>query len=60
MLASRAGELLKRDTVEEQIYQGIAEDFDWFTDVVGPAQPVLKQVERAIETGAMTAPSQTR
>lgn len=52
--------MLKRDTVEEQIYQGIAEDFDWFTDVVGPAQPVLKQVERAIETGAMTAPSQTR
>jgi SNF2-related domain/Helicase conserved C-terminal domain len=49
-----------KGTVEEQIYQGIGEDFDWFTDVVGPAQPVLDQVERAIETVAMTAPSQAR
>jgi superfamily II DNA/RNA helicase len=49
-----------KDTVEEQIYHGIGEDFDWFTDVVGPAQPVLNQVERAIETVAMTAPSQAR
>jgi hypothetical protein len=48
------------DTVEEQIYRGIGEDFDWFTDVVGPAQPVLNQVEWAIETVAMTAPSQAR
>jgi hypothetical protein len=49
-----------KDTVEEQIYQGIGEDFDWFTDVVGPAQPVLNQVERAIETVAMTEPSDAR
>jgi len=49
-----------KDTVEEQIYRGLGEDFDWFTDVVGPAQPVLNQVERAIETVAMTAPNQAR
>jgi hypothetical protein len=49
-----------RDTVEEQIYQGIGEDFDWFTDVVGPAQPVLDQVERTIERVAMRAPSLER
>jgi hypothetical protein len=49
-----------KDTVEEQIYRGIGEDFDWFTDVVGPAQPVLNQLERTIETVAMTAPIQAR
>jgi superfamily II DNA or RNA helicase len=47
-------------TVEEQIYQGIGEDFDWFEDVVGPAQPVLGQVERAIEEVAMEEPGDKR
>lgn len=49
-----------KDTVEEQVYQGIGEDFDWFEDVVGPAQPVLDQVERAIQDLAMEAPGQRR
>ena len=49
-----------RDTVEEQIYRGIAEDFEWFEDVVGPAQPVLSQVESAIEDVAMQAPGERR
>ena len=48
------------DTVEEQIYRGIAEDFDWFQDVVGPAQPVLAQVEKAIEQVAMRTPDAAR
>ncbi len=47
-------------TVEEQIYHGIGEDFDWFEDVVGPAQPVLGQVERAIEEVAMEEPGDKR
>jgi hypothetical protein len=49
-----------KDTVEEQVYRGIGEDFDWFEDVVGPAQPVLDQVERAIEDLAMEAPGERR
>ena len=48
------------DTVEEQIYRGIGEDVDWFEDVVGPAQPVLNQIEMAIEDVAMEAPSLAR
>ena len=47
-------------TVEEQIYRGIGEDVDWFEDVVGPAQPVLNEIERAIEDVAMEEPSQDR
>jgi hypothetical protein len=47
-------------TVEEQIYRGIREDYDWFTDVVGPAQPVLSQVETIIEQVAMRAPGADR
>jgi hypothetical protein len=47
-------------TVEEQIYAGIREDFDWFTDIVGPAQPVLGQVEGIIEDVAMQAPGDER
>ena len=47
-------------TVEEQIYRGIAEDFEWFEDVVGPAQPVLNQIESAIEDVAMQAPGERR
>jgi superfamily II DNA or RNA helicase len=48
------------DTVEEQIYRGIAEDFEWFEDVVGPAQPVLNQIESAIEDVAMQEPGEDR
>lgn len=48
------------ETVEEQIYRGIQEDYDWFTDIVGPAQPVLGQVEGVIEQVAMSPPSQRR
>jgi hypothetical protein len=47
-------------TVEEQIYAGIKEDYDWFTDIVGPAQPVLGQVEGIIEQVAMTTPGDAR
>lgn len=47
-------------TVEEQIYRGIAEDFEWFEDVVGPAQPVLNQIESAIEDVAMQTPGKRR
>jgi superfamily II DNA/RNA helicase len=47
-------------TVEERIYRGIGEDFEWFEDVVGPAQPVLNQIESAIETVAMEEPGEQR
>ena len=47
-------------TVEEQIYRGIGEDFEWFEDVVGPAQPVLNQIESAIEAVAMEEPGERR
>lgn len=47
-------------TVEEQIYSGIRRDYDWFTDIVGPAQPVLGQVEAILEDVAMTAPGVAR
>ena len=42
-----------KDTVEEQVYSGIKEDAEWFDQVVGPAQPVLGQVESVIEDIAM-------
>lgn len=44
-------------TVEEQVYAGIAEDYDWFTDIVGDAQPVLAAVENAMSAAAMAPPS---
>ena len=47
-------------TVEEQIYTGIADDVDWFEDIVGPAQPVLGQVEDVIEHIAMLMPDADR
>jgi len=47
-------------TVEEQIYAGIKEDYDWFTDIVGPAQPVLGKVEGIIEQVAMQVPGTDR
>lgn len=47
-------------TVEERIYTGIAGDVDWFEDIVGPAQPVLGQVEDVIEHIAMQMPNADR
>ncbi|MEQ4210167.1 helicase-related protein [Actinopolymorpha sp. B9G3] len=41
------------DTVEEQVYRGIAEDYGDFTDIVGDAAPVLANLERAIEQLAL-------
>ncbi len=45
-----------KGTVEEQVYRGIAEDYVWFTDIVGDAQPVLAAVENAMFAAAMAAP----
>ena len=42
------------DTVEEQVYKGIAEDYGDFTDIVGDAAPVLANIENAIERLALT------
>ncbi|MFF4792955.1 SNF2-related protein [Streptomyces sp. NPDC001276] len=42
-----------RDTVEEQVYKGIAEDYGDFTNIVGDAAPVLANVEKAIEQLAL-------
>lgn len=49
-----------RDTVEEQVYTGIQDDAQWFEQVVGPAQPVLGQVENVIQGLAMTAAGAAR
>lgn len=43
------------DTVEEQVYKGIAEDYGDFTDIVGDAAPVLANIEKAIERLALTS-----
>lgn len=48
------------DTVEQQVYQGIGRNVDWFQDVVGPAQPVLATVEDVIRQGAMATPGHAR
>ncbi len=37
------------DTVEEQVYKGIKEDYDDFTNILGGAAPVLGTVEKVIE-----------
>ncbi|MGW2147482.1 DEAD/DEAH box helicase [Nonomuraea bangladeshensis] len=44
-----------QDTVEEQIYRGIKEDYDDFTNIVGGAAPVLGTVEKVIEDLALAA-----
>lgn len=49
-----------RDTVEQRIYEGLKEDIDWFENVVGPARPVLGQLEAIIEDVAMHADAATR
>lgn len=41
------------DTVEEQVYKGIMEDYGDFTDIVGDAAPVLANIEKAIEQLAL-------
>ena len=42
------------DTVEQRVYEGIAEDYTDFTEIVGNAQPVLGNIEKAIEQLALT------
>ena len=49
-----------KDTVEERVYTGIAEDAEWFDHVVGPAQPVLGRVEAVIQGLAMKSPGKGR
>ncbi|WP_423463366.1 DEAD/DEAH box helicase [Promicromonospora sp. MS192] len=41
------------DTVEEQVYKGIKEDYGDFTNIVGEASPVLATVEMQIEQLAL-------
>lgn len=41
------------NTVEEQVYKGIAEDYGDFTNIVGEAAPVLANVEKVIEQLAL-------
>jgi len=41
------------DTVEARVYQALSRRIDWFQDVVGPLQPILAQVGRAIQALAM-------
>lgn len=41
------------DTVEQRVYEGIAEDYGDFTEIVGDAAPVLANVEKAIEQLAL-------
>ena len=48
------------DTVEEQVYKGIAEDYGDFTNIVGDAAPVLANVEKAIEHLALAADTHPR
>ena len=41
------------DTVEAQVYQALSRRINWFQDVVGPLQPILADVGRAIQVLAM-------
>lgn len=41
------------DTVEQRVYEGIAEDYGDFTDIIGDAAPVLANIEKAIEELAL-------
>lgn len=41
------------DTVEARVYRALSTRIDWFQDVVGPLQPILAQVGRAIQALAM-------
>ena len=40
--------LFYKDTIEEQVYRGISASHGGFTWIVGPAQPVLADLERRI------------
>ncbi|MFE8015139.1 DEAD/DEAH box helicase [Streptomyces antibioticus] len=44
-----------KDTVEEQVYQGIKEDYADFTNILGGAAPVLGTIEKVIEDLVLTA-----
>ncbi|WP_432041935.1 DEAD/DEAH box helicase [Streptomyces cadmiisoli] len=44
-----------KDTVEEQVYKGIKEDYDDFTNILGGAAPVLGTVEKVIEDLVLAA-----
>ncbi|MCY1655736.1 SNF2-related protein [Dietzia sp. SL131] len=41
------------NTVEQRVYEGIAEDYGDFTDIVGDSAPVLGSLEKAIEQLAL-------
>jgi hypothetical protein len=41
------------DTVEARVYQALSRRINWFQDVVGPLQPILAHVSRAIQALAM-------
>ncbi len=43
-----------QETVEAKVYQALNTRIDWFQDVVGPLQPILAQVGRAIQRVALT------
>lgn len=43
-----------KETVEAKVYQALNTRIDWFQDVVGPLQPILAQVGRAIQRVALT------
>ncbi|MFE1988278.1 DEAD/DEAH box helicase [Streptomyces mirabilis] len=43
------------DTVEEQVYKGIKEDYDDFTNILGGAAPVLGTIEKVIEELVLAA-----
>ncbi|MEO3756220.1 helicase-related protein [Streptomyces sp. B6B3] len=43
------------DTVEEQVYKGIKQDYDDFTNILGGAAPVLGTVEKVIEDLVLAA-----
>lgn len=45
--------LFYSDTVEDDIYRRIRDRLDWFTNVVGNAQPVLAATESVFERAAM-------
>jgi hypothetical protein len=42
-----------RDTIEAKVYQRLRDRIDWFKGVVGPLQPILYRVERAIKRVAL-------
>ena len=47
-------------TIEAEVYRRLAARIDWFKGVVGPLQPILHQVGRAVQELALTPPEQRR